>query len=310
MELPVYGHVCLRVHKAYKIFNLLSGIVIKYYDSDVSRESIESEIDRLKNVSSINFAPSVRRFDVGAGWLEEDYVGCSTDISQRSLDSVTFLSRFYNDIVPCLNHLMSFKQPLTKSSLGYIQEIIDLLKPGKSFWWQLDRTIANKVGNFVNSIYEQLKIKGNYPVHFIFSHGDLVPANILQTRNGIRIVDWESATYRSLLFDFYSYFFYRTACRQLPINRLASEINEALPILLQKLSFRTLDTPKNILALEKTYRWIYYIETIYRLAERHMTDKKLNITDFISRYIEAFNQYEDFVKEMLKMRTLEVRSQL
>ena len=304
VELPVYGQVCLPVHKGYKIFNLRSGIVIKYYDADVNREIIKNELDILKIVSSINFAPTIQSYDLATGWFEEDYVGYSIDNSQRSLDSATFLSIFYNDIVPCLNELMLFKKPFTKSSLDYIEEIIDVIRPEESFWSHFDKKNADKVRNFIHTISGHIQKMGNYPVHLIFSHGDLIPANILQTRAGIRIVDWESATYRSLLFDFYSYFFFRINHKKLPIYKLPSEINEALPVLLKKLSLGNLDTPKNILVLENTYRMIYYLESMHRLVKRKMTDNNQNIMDILSRYILNFNQYEDLESKYIEDKNL------
>ncbi len=44
-------------------------------------------------------------------------------------------------------------------------------------------------------------IAGNNSVYIVFTHGDMVPANILDTKNGIKIIDWESTSYRSVLFD-------------------------------------------------------------------------------------------------------------
>jgi len=308
VELPFYGHVCMQVHKGYKIFNFRSKVVTKCFDSDVSRSSIESEIDNLKKVVQIDFAPSIRGWNIDARWFEEDYIGCSIDSSQRSLDSDTVLNRFYNDIVPCLNYLTSFKNPSIKYSFDYIDDIIGGIDLSKSSSPKFDEKEVNKISSFVHSIVEQLKIEGNCPVQLVFSHGDFCPANIFKTKNGIRIVDWESAMYRSLLFDFYSYFFYRPVCRELPVHKCALEIKEALPFYLSRLSLKPLNISKDILAIEKVYRKIYYIERIFNLIERNVTDNQLDILDFISRYIDAFIQYEKIVNGVSKMTASEILS--
>ncbi len=139
----------------------------------------------------------------------------------------------------------------------------------------------------------RLRIEGNCQVYIVFTHGDFCPANMLSTRKGIRIIDWEGSTYRSSLFDFYSYFFYRPVARKIPVNTIVSEINEALPFFISSLAKRAPDISNSLLSLEKTYRRLYYIERICMLVERETTDSNLDVMDYILRYIEVFNQYEE-----------------
>ena len=214
------------------------------------------------------------------------------------------MSIFYNDIVPCLNYLTSFKKPVIKYSTEYIDDIIGGLDISKLSSPKFDEKIVKKLNDFIHSIVEQLKAEGTYPIQLNFSHGDFCPANIFMTKNGIRIVDWEGAMYRSLLFDFYSYFFYRPVCRQLSVDKCALEIRETLPFYLSRLSLKLLDISKDILAIEDVYRKIFYIERIFNLIERNITDNQLNILDFIARYIDAFIQYDKLVNGMLTMKTM------
>ena len=44
VELPLYGQLCIPVHKGYKIFDFRRGIVAKVFDSDVNVSSIFLEI--------------------------------------------------------------------------------------------------------------------------------------------------------------------------------------------------------------------------------------------------------------------------
>jgi hypothetical protein len=54
----------MAVHQGYKIFDFRKGIVAKVFDRDVNKNSVLKEIERLKIVSQIDFAPSLRRWDI------------------------------------------------------------------------------------------------------------------------------------------------------------------------------------------------------------------------------------------------------
>jgi hypothetical protein len=80
---------------------------------------------------------------------------------------------------------------------------------------------------------------------------------------------------------------------KIPVSTIVSESNEALPFFISSLAKKAPDISNSLLSLEKTYRWLYYIERICMLVDREITDTNLDIMDFIWRYIEAFNQYEE-----------------
>jgi len=63
------------------------------------------------------------------------------------------------------------------------------------------------IKSFIDMIVERLRVEGNCPVFLVFTHGDFCPANMLNTQQGIKVIDWEGAGTRSVLFDVYSYFF-------------------------------------------------------------------------------------------------------
>jgi hypothetical protein len=151
----------------------------------------------------------------------------------------------------------------------------------------------NKIQSFLDSVIGRLRVEGNCDVQLVFTHGDFCPANMLNTRHGIRIIDWEGTKYRSALFDFYSYFFYRPVSMKIPVTQLVSEINEALPFVIASLAKKTPTIANSLRQFEKVYLWIYYIEEICQEVEREMTDKNLPMVEEILQYIEAFNRYEE-----------------
>lgn len=294
VHLPVYGQFGMSVHKGYKIFNLRTGMVAKIFDPDVDRSSVASEIEQLKEVSNIDFAPSLRRWDIAEGWYQEDYIRSKIATPHRSADSGTLLKAFYQEAVPCMNSLISYQGPLTKDLQMYLEELNRILDVSRLLKNKSNLIESRILRDFVNSAVGQLKAEGNRPVRLVFTHGDFCPANFLNTKHGLRIVDWETATHRSLLFDFYSYFFYRPVSPKLPVDKMVSEINEALPFYLSQLPLKAPDIT-NVSALVHTYRQLYYIERLCTLVERDLTDNRLNMTDYVIRYIKAWTEYEEIL---------------
>ncbi len=296
VHLPLYGQLCIPVHRGYKIFDLHKGVVAKVFDPDVKSSSILNEIEGLKKISLIDCAPSLIRWDVKERWYEEEYVsGTSNEASHERLDSEILLKKFYHDISPCLESLILSQNPMTKNLIEYINEIIKILEVSRLSRQESSVSEFNKIESFIDSMVNCLHVEANCSIHLVFTHGDFCPANMLNTKHGMRILDWEGATFRSALFDFFSYFFYRPVCRKVPIRTMALEISQALPLFIWKFSEKSPDVARSVLPSEKIYRWVFYVELLCKEVEREMTDKNLNILQGILEYIDAFNCYEELL---------------
>lgn len=301
--LHVYGHICKPAHKGYKIFDFRRKRVIKIFDQNVDRQSVESEIDKLRAILQINFAPSIRKWNIEEHWYEEDYISGFPDVDRSYkpiLDSPTLKERFSQDIAPCIETMMLFQKPLKKELRSYIDEITGLLKD--SSWYQ-EKTKSDeihKIRKFMSSIVEQLNAILDCSVYLLFTHGDFCSANILNTHDKIKIIDWEHATYRSALFDFYSYFFYRPYRYKISTREMVLEINNLLPQFITQLGKKAPDISDSIISLPRVYRWLYYIERISMLLERETTDTNLNIKERILRFIEMYEEYEILCSDKVK----------
>ncbi len=294
VELPLYGQLCIPVHKGYKVFDLRKGIVFKVFDSDVNTSSVLTEIEGLKKVSPIDFAPSVKRWNVEERWYEEEYVeSTSHESSLGQLDSELFLEKFRQDIMPLLDYLILWHNPIMNNSIEYGEEISEFFKDSGISKSQSKERGYHDIRMFFDSVMRRLRLEANCNVQLVFTHGDFCPANMLNTKNGIRVIDWEGAKYRSALFDFYHYFFYRAVSKKMSITQVASEVNEALPMLIASLARKSLSLSRSLDQLANIYRLTYYNEEILQLVEREMTDNNLKISEIILKYIETFNRYEN-----------------
>ena len=297
VTLPLYGQICAPAHKGYKVFDICREKVTKIFAPEVHTSSISREIEQMKTVAQIAFAPALRRWNIQERWYEEDYVNGSLDSSYKPMDSSTLGKRFSQDLVPHLTSLILFKQVKTRISVDYIKDVLAVLEFSRLATQEFTVKDFNHIKSFLDSTVERLRIEANCSVFLVFTHGDFCPANMLNTKHGIKIIDWESAGYRSALFDFYSYFFYRPVSRNVPVRKIVFEINEALPIFISSLAKKESLICNSLRQLEKVYRWIYYIEEVCKGIEREMTDKNLNIRENILRYIGAFNCYEEILSD-------------
>jgi choline/ethanolamine kinase len=293
VELPCYGQICVPIHKGYKIFDFHRGVVIKVFDHHVDSSAIRDEIELLRLVSRLEFASSIKKWSIEEKWYEEEYVNGSLDSSYKPLDSIALLEKFFNEILWHLTSLMQFQKPISKNSVEYALDMTRALSSKTLPRLASTGAEYQEITSFLDSIVNRLQTEGNFPIFLVFAHGDFVPANMLNTQNGMKIIDWEGAGYRSALFDFYSYFFYRPACREVPVSVLGSEIKKALPMFISRLAENAAEVSSSLKALEKAYRWVFYIELICRLVDREMTDKNLNMMHYIQEYIKAFNFYEE-----------------
>lgn len=295
LKLPFYGQICVPVHKGFKIFDICRGVVVKVFDPDVTTAAIENEIAGLKRISKIDFAPSLKRWNIKERWFEESFHSGSLDSSYIPMDSDAVITKFCQELVPYIHTVMFLQPPKAKNVLEHVEKALTILEVSRLSRREPSIKEFKKIENFLESIVHRLRTEGNYSVYLSLTHGDFCPANMLNTRHGMKVIDWEGVEDRSILFDLYSYFFYRPVCRMVPVTTLASEINEALPFFLSSVSKKAPEIFDSLSKLGRVYRLVYYVEHICKEVEREMTDKNLNIMEGILRYIDAFNSYEDIL---------------
>ena len=295
VHLPFYGQICMPVHKGFKIFDIRRGVVVKVFDPDVATSVIKHEIEQLKKISKIDFAPTLKRWNIEERWFEESFYSGSLDSSHNPMDSETVLTKFCQELVPYIHTLMLFQPSISINALEHVEKALEILEVSRSSRKEPKFKEFKKIEYFLESIVNRLRTEGNCSLFLTLTHGDFCPANMLNTRYGMKVIDWEGVEDRSVLFDLYSYFFYRPVSRKVPVAILASEINEALPFFLASVNKKAPEIFDSLSKLGRVYRLVYYVEHICKEVEREITDKNLSIMEGILRYIDAFNSYEDIL---------------
>jgi thiamine kinase-like enzyme len=126
----------------------------------------------------------------------------------------------------------------------------------------------------------------------VFSHGDYSLVNILRTKNGIKVIDWEGVAFRNPLYDLHNFFFTELYYKRAKTN-LVMEINEAILSMQARFYTKFPDIAKSLELFASTYRRLYYIERVCMLLERELSNQLLNV---VIRSIDMFERYENVVE--------------
>ena len=286
MTLPAFGHICIRVHQGYKVFDFSRYVTTKVFDQDIDRAAVESEINAVRNASSLSFTPTLIEADPGNRWYSETLI--PGERSTKSAQSVPELA-FKQVIASHICEIVLSNPVHTIGLSEYTSNARDAVDQNLERS-QLDRGLSTHVNNFVSRIITSLGAAENIPVQLAFTHGDFSFVNFVYSNN-IAVIDWESAQYRSILNDLYNYFL-----TELYYGRtrkdLVKEINDAISLLTRLL--KASNESMQFDTLEKfrdTYRWLYYIERIEVLLDREPSDIQQNV---IRRSIETFTRHEAF----------------
>ena len=235
------------------------------------------------------------QFDVEGRWYEEELFHGSLDSAGEPPDSDTLLTQFHNHVIHRLKALILFQEPKAANAVTYGTAMTNRLTDSRLARQESTVQECQKVAGFMDAIVGRIRREGDHPILMVFTHGDFVPANMLTTTQGMKIIDWEGAGYRSALYDFYSYFFNRSGSRNIPVSTLIAEVQKALPLFISELAKEAHEVAVSARQGERVYRWTFYLEMLDRMIEREMSDNNLNMLSYISRYLEAFIRYEELL---------------
>jgi thiamine kinase-like enzyme len=290
LELPVYGHICMKVHRGYKVFNFRRKTVVKVLNPAIDTAMVRNEIDSVRNASLLDFAPGIWQWSLEERWYEEDYIsGYSYRNGLVSQPNATdFLRIYYQSLEKFIEDMIFLKRPIIKDINSYINENVNILETLKRIFNKFDKLEIRNIQLFLEKTVNLLFLHRNTKIYLVFSHGDFSFFNILKTRSGIMVVDWESASPRNILYDLYNYFFAELFFKRVATT-MVSEISDAITSLHARLLARAPDMAQSLLSSAELCRRLYYLERIQMLIER---DLSMNLLNVIARSINVFDHFE------------------
>ncbi len=287
-KFPVCCNLIFKVHGGYRAFDFKHKTVTKIISDNFRPADAIAEIDGVRKANQLDFAPNLLRWNAAEHWYEEEYIDGVVGYSGLNSDARMISKLFNEEIVHCLGKMILFNPPVKTT----VNEVVN--RCSKS--WDYDRLsrITVEPGKldglyqFVQLKASKLLARADQTIYLIFSHGDFSLRNMLMTKSGIKILDWETITNRSVLFDLYNFFLTELYYHRASTD-LTSEIKKAIIILQAKLNSKNPEVAHHLLACAEVYRWLYYVERICMLLQRGLNDKTLEV---VNRSIKIFSEFE------------------
>ena len=289
LVLPLFGQLGLDVHQGYRIFDFRQGTVSKVLTPDVSQKNVDYEIESVCAAGRLSFAPQVYDSNLTERWYQEELISGSSGYLLPDADPTRLLEIYAQQIVPFICEMLLLHPPKQKKLASHLDTITAYLEDERFSRLSLNSNKLEKIDDFVKMGVNQLRQDGHRLVNLVFSHGDFSFVNVLNTAQGLRIIDWESVAWRNPLNDFYNYFFTELYYKRVD-STLVTEIPQAISILQTALQDDAPELAQDVSFSANLYRKLYYVERIKMLLERELNDKRL---DVIVRSIDIFNQFEE-----------------
>lgn len=287
--LPAAGHLCIRVHRGYKIFNFSELTTTKVFDHNLSATKALSEIKSVRDAGSLNFAPTLLEVDPQTHWYTEIFIAGKQSSKNEQSDPK---SLFENTIADHISQIILSKPVRTIGLVKYLDEICSSITLQLTSL-QLNDDLSTCIHDFVYQIAARLETSKNVPIQLSFTHGDFSFVNFVHNNSNVVVIDWEGAQHRSILHDLYNYFLTELYYERTPLN-LITEIDDAILLLNRRLAINESVSSKYFVDLKDTYRWLYYLERINMLLDREVSTGLLNV---IQHSMKVFNKHESSISK-------------
>lgn len=284
ISLPVAGHLCMRVHRGYKIFDFSESTTTKVFDHDISGAKALSEIKSVQDAGSLDFAPALLEVDSQNQWYTEVFI----EGKQGSKSESSAPKSLYDYVIADHLSKIILSKPLQVVGLvNHLNEVRNLINHHLTNS-RIDNELSTCIHNFVHQITARLETSKDVPINLAFTHGDFSFVNFVHKNSDVVVIDWEGAQHRSMLHDLYNYFLTELYYER-PKSNLVSEIDDAIILLGQRLASSQTVSSEDLVYLKDVYRWLYYLERIEMLLDREISEVILNV---IRRSIDVFTKHE------------------
>jgi len=284
LTLPAFGHLCMRVHRGYKVFDFNRMTVTKLFDDDVDASATTREIGSARDAAALDFAPSLLAVGPQDRWYTETFFPGTRSPKTGQSDPVPL---FKQVIVDYLSRMIRSKPVRTTGLAEYFHAVQDSLTRQLTAL-QLDAGMSARILEFTGRIAARLEHTEDTDIYLAFTHGDFSFVNFQDNNGHIAVIDWESAQLRSALHDLYNYYFselYYGRTR----SDLVTEIDASVLSLSQRLAADDAALSSNLARHKDAYRWLYYLERLHMLLERKMSKGQLKV---IRHSADTFDRHE------------------
>jgi len=295
IELPVFGHLAMQVHRGYKVFDFAQSEVTKVFAKDASTHFAKREMEASIQASSVSAAP--RHLGVGSNkrWYKEEYV-CGIHATRIVAGQKSDYLRYYPEVEKCQLELIGCSSPLQVETVAQLDRLG--AHSFRSSWSAagIDPGKIDFITEYVSGLHKWLvEHTEQRNLHLVQSHGDFSLVNAISTDSGLRFIDWEGLGPGSLFSDIYNFVFVeRYYGRSSPdfvteISDFIERYRNAVVALYPELSASA--TLKSNFA-----RRLYYLERLKLMLDR---DISTNLCDVVCKSIRMFDEFDDEADDKL-----------
>lgn len=288
VELPVFGHICIPVHRGYKVFDLERLTVYKVFRDDVAPETIKAEADRAREAAQLDFAPRFHGWNATERWYEEDFFPGILAAANGPATPQAFLAAYHRDVAPQVEAMVCLYEPQEKPFGDYAKEVASIVEDPRLASPHLDAARVALIRDFYETALQRFE---NEPgsAGLVYTHGDYSLENLMVTADGIKCIDWESGARRSLVYDLLNYFFTELHYERARTDMVA-EVRSALDDLQGRIATNSPALADSLAEHEKSYLRLYYLERTRTFLERELTNKLLDVALKSIAVFRAFDE--------------------
>jgi thiamine kinase-like enzyme len=297
--LPVYGNLALKVHRGYKVFDFKKQVVTKLFSTDTPEEAVHNEIKAVQEAGKLDFAPTIRRIDLNERWYEEDFIVGSPFLSQVEGVTQKKLKDINQSLIQCLYSTMTSCPPRQIDLYSYANNIKQNVLKRCREDATMPRETHAEIETFVTTMTGNICLAKSVSLNLLFSHGDFSLVNLLNTRNGISVIDWEGAELRNPFCDLFNLYCTEAYYERIQLESMIPQLGDAMEDLKRLMHADDTRLLNSLPGGLRLYGWLYYLERVEVLVEREFSK---NLDRVILKSINLFKQMDKTIAR--KMETI------
>jgi hypothetical protein len=258
---------------------------------EVNLSVVKNEIEAMQKTSLLDFTPKLHDWNIDERWYEEDFINGIPFYSNPRSETNISIKIFERSILPCLQEMILLQETKKIALHDYVENINKNITEQIRSISSIQKAKRNSINRFLENIFRALLVKNDFKIPLVFSHGDFSLINILNSKTGIKVIDWEGANFRNPLYDLFNYFFTELYYKRIP-NKILPEIINAIESLKSSVKADLPEIAASLETFSETYRKLYYLERLRMLLMRDESENGLKV---IFNSMELFDSFETYI---------------
>lgn len=279
--LPVKGTLCLRAQIGFLVLDFDRSLVFHVFSPKVDAATFAARQQMFSGAAAFSFAPKLRKVSASEQWLATDYIEGREWRHLVAANERQFIATLEDEVLPCLQELATSAEMAVVDAQVYVGQLAERIKEEIAARWPDARWLFRFVQKCVN------RVAGTQNLILGKSHGDFVHPNLIGSKVGLRVIDWNTIGSRSIVHDVHAFVFSQIYWGPKFTNRtkLLSRSVESFSALLPSGASMC----EGVGAMT-AYRYCYYLERIsMKLGRRNSAGSP----SLLEREISMFESFED-----------------